>query len=283
MSLLPFLAWLLGFSGLARAECPADVAHFRVHVDAAQAAYGGFDVPGFQQEAGELEAEVACLSGVPAPATIAQVHLIGALSALLDQDEPRMRASFLALRATDPAFMLSADLAPAGSQQRSVFEAAATSPASKPRPITREGLQVWVDGKPNARAVPTRRAAVVQVRGPSGELQSWYLQGGKLPADLLEVVTAPQAEPGSASIVEVEPAPRTSRPSRSMLVTGAAVGVASGVALFAATNARDAFYTASPENAQAAYDTNRALGFTGYGLGAAALGLGVTAVVVGRW
>ena len=76
MSLLPFLAWLLGFSGLARAECPADVAHFRVHVDAAQAAYGGFDVPGFQQEAGELEAEVACLSGVPAPATIIVNHAL---------------------------------------------------------------------------------------------------------------------------------------------------------------------------------------------------------------
>jgi hypothetical protein len=295
MSFLPVLTWLLGFNGVARAECPADAAHFQAHVKAAQAAYAGFDVPGFQTQAVALQEDVPCLTEELDAPTVAQVHLIEALAALLDKDEPRMRASFQGLRATDPTFQLSADLAPAGSQQRSVFESVATLPVSKPRPITRGGLYVWVDGKPNARAVPTRRAALVQVRSDSEGLRGWYLEGGKLPADLLEAVTEPQAEPPAkaepsakaepraASTAQAQPAPRKSRVSRSMLLAGAAAGVASGVALVAATNARDEFYTTSPENVQAAYDTNRALGFTGYGLGAAAVGLGVTAMVVGRW
>ena len=72
--------------------------------------------------------------------------------------------------------------------------------------------------------------------------------------------------------------------SLALLLSGVGVGVASGVALGVAGGLYDGLPNQPTlDAANAAYGENHVFGYSGFGLGAVALGLGATAVIVGKW
>ena len=199
-----WLLWtigLLGAIGGAQAACPADDAQLLADADAAYAAYLAFDTEGFTSGQSAVREDIACLTDTLSASTAAQIHLNEALAGLLDSDSAHMLSSFRGLLAADPRYVLSADVAPTGSQPRTLFEAAGSVGAGSVTPVTQDG--VIVDGKAGGRSIPNERAALVQIRSRRGGLQSWYLQGGKFPADLLRAIgaeTAVSLAPEPASV-----------------------------------------------------------------------------------
>ena len=280
-----FLASLmLGTLGTARAACPADAAQVRADVDAAYQAYLSFDIRGFTEGEAVVQADLGCVTEPLSPSTAARIHLNEALAAVLNSDSARMVSALRGLRAAEPNFVLSTEIAPSGSDLRTLFDAAAAFGAGPATPVTHNGVMVTVDGHPESTGIPNERAALVQVRFPHTGLQTWYVDAGGPPADLLGAITAAQPDDTVVSVQRRAPSAESRRhTSRSLLITGLATGLASGASLIAAASEKERFFSASPEDAQAVYNANQALGFTGYGLGAAAVGLGLTAVIVGRW
>jgi hypothetical protein len=292
-----FATLMLGTLGTARADCPADAAQVRADVDAAYEAYLAFDIPGFTAGEQVVRADLACVTEALSPDTAARIHRNEALAAVLDKDSARMVSALRGMRAADPDFVLSADVAPSGSDIRTLFDASAAFGTGTATPVTQPGVAVTVDGHPKQTSIPNERAALVQVRFMRSGLQTWYVDAGGLPADLLRAIIEPAedleaAEPlaqaGRSRVAIREPrdvptAEYRGHSSRSLLITGLATGLASGASLIAAASEKERFFSASPEDAQAVYNANQALGFTGYGLGVAAVGLGLTAVIVGRW
>jgi hypothetical protein len=102
---------------------------------------------------------------------------------------------------------------------------------------------------------------------------------------------APEPEPAVVPTVAVpspladaiEPAPQR-RPSWALLGSGLAVGAVAGASILVSQRAEDRFWAADlRSDADAAYTTNRAAGFTAYGAAGISASLVVGAVVVGRW
>ena len=102
----------------------------------------------------------------------------------------------------------------------------------------------------------------------------------------------------SSSVVEVTPSPDESSPidpgpvagvrlahaSWALLGTGLAAGALAGGAAWVSGSAEERFWSADlRDDAQRAYATNRAAGFTAYGVAGVSVGLVVSAAVVGRW
>ncbi len=300
------LVVLAGLAHPAWAACPASPATLRAEMDSAYASYAAFDLAGFSVRAAEVDAELGCLNGALDPETAARAHLVAALRAWVAKDPVQMLSSFRGMVAADPAYTLSPDIAPQGSRVRTVYEEARTAGGGAIRPVAvGPGVALTVDGRRGLDALPAERASVVQVAPQGGPVQSWYVTGEVFPSDLLATVAGPAPTVAGApaplpATLTPDPtpspettlptaamtatAPRTRHPSRSLLVAGAATGIASATSLLLAANARDAYFEndlAADEPGQ--YAGNRAFGFVGYGLGVAAVGLGVTAVVVGKW
>ncbi len=271
----PMLLALLLAVAPAHAGCPAAPSQLRADLDAAYASYVTDD-QAWDAHVAEVEGDLGCLTGRVDSATAAQLHLVRALSAFLARDAAQMQRAFAGVLAAEPGFVLSTEVAPAGNDVRKAFEAARSAgPGGSQRVQSGVGVTLTVDGRPAAE-LPIERAALAQVTGASGSVQSWYLTGASLPDALVQAVEGPAR---SASTVKKE-----GHPSRTLLVSGLAVGLASGASLAVAAMDKGAFVASGSQgDADAIYNRNRAFGFTGYGLGIAAVGLGATAVIVGNW
>ncbi len=275
----------------ARAACPVSSSQLGADLDAAYAAYAAFDLPTFSTRATAAHDELACVSEVLSPATSARVHLIEGLRAWVAKDPTAMTSSFRGLIASDPSFALPLDIAPNGSRVRTVFTDAQAAGTGATKDLTvGPGVSLRVDGAAPGHKIPVERAAVVQVSGTAA-LKTWYLIGGDAPADLVAAVQGPPVQaPAVASVSRIPasgpavPKPKSGHTSLALLLSGVGVGVASGVALGVAGGLYDGLPNQPTlDAANAAYGENHVFGYSGFGLGAVALGLGATAVIVGKW
>lgn len=274
----------------ALAACPASAAQLRADLDLAYSAYASFDMEAFMARAAVVPEETLCLSEVADAHLAAQLHLVIGLQAWVAKDAQAMLAAFRGLRAARPDFVLSPDVAPEGSRVRSVFDAAGEPYTAEPRAAA-PGAEAWlvVDGREAQRGVPTGRTALVQARSDTGAARTWYVSGAALPDDLLAAIDAntpvasarePAVSPSTAAATKS----KRGHPSRTLLISGLAVAAASGAAIAAAAATQESFWaTADESEANAYYAQNQVFGYGGYALGAAAVGLGATAVIVGRW
>ena len=275
----------------AHSACPVSSSQLGADLDAAYAAYAAFDLPTFTTRATVARDDLACVSEVLSPARSARVHLIEGLRAWVAKDPTAMTSSFRGLIASDPSFELPLDIAPNGSRVRTVFTDAQAAGSGATKDLTSgTGVSLRVDGAAPGHKIPVERAAVVQVSGTAA-LQTWYLLGGDAPADLVAAVQGPPVQaPAVASGTRIlDPAPvaakhKSGHTSLALLLSGVGVGVASGVALGVAGGLQDGLPKQPTEDAaNKAYGANHLFGYGGFGLGAVALGLGATAVIVGKW
>lgn len=273
------------------AACPASAEAVQMDADEAYAAYLAFDVSGFSSQAVALRKEVACLSEPVDPATAARIHLVEALSAWLNKDSKHVMSAFRGVIAVSPGFTLSADVAPAGSQVRSFFDAAVAVGAGGWTPVLNSQLSYTVDGRTSAAGIPSERAAIVQVRSSSG-IQTWYLSGGGLPAELLSAISADSRAGAAIPLATVTPVVLPSEPdsrgsgkrrhpSRTLTIEGGIASTASVVLLGAAAVMKGEFeYSDQPRDA---YIANHVVGDSGYALGVLGVTLGITGIAVGKW
>jgi hypothetical protein len=275
--------WIFA-SAPAVAACPVDLAGLRSDLDAALVEYTAGRTASFLTHAGTIDEEVVCLSEVIDPRTAAQVHLLDGLRAALEKDATLTLASFRGLYAADPTLDPGAEVAAPGSRVRNALDQARTAGGGATQAIEiGEGTVLRVDGTKASTGVPTERAAVVQVSVTDASLRTWSLPGsGEIPPDLI-AVAGTSARPVATEQVVTLP-PDRKRPSRSLLATGIATGVASAASLVVAQGYKSGYQDIDEESvADDHYTLNRAFGIAGYGLGAATVGFVTAAVVVGKW
>ena len=203
---MPFAPLLLLLaSGPGRAACPADSAALAADIAAADAAYAAWAWDEFNAAAAMVREDLGCLTAVLRAPRVADVYRLFALSGAVTRDEARTEAAFRGLRAVDPAWAPTLDLAPQGSLLRQTFERAQGSAGGRARPLPPGD---WtVDGQPGATGLPTRRATLVQL--DDGDLHTWYLDGLGVPPDLEERLQAPPA--AAPARAQAAPAVRTQR------------------------------------------------------------------------
>ncbi len=277
-------AWI-GASTPALAACPVDLARLRSDVDAALTEYSAGRTAGFLTRAAAIDGEVGCLSEVIDAETAAQVHLLDGLRAALAKDAVATLASFRGAYAADPAVDPGVDVAAPGSRVRDALDMARTAGGGATQTVTvGDGVVLHVDGTAPATQVPTERASVVQITATGTPLRTWSLMGsGEVPADLIAMAQTPVRTTKATEQVVKLPVDRK-HPSRPLLVTGIATGVASAASLIVAQSYKSGFDDVGEESvADDHYVLNRAFGFGGYGLGATAVGFVAAAVVVGKW
>ncbi|MDP2306959.1 MAG: hypothetical protein Q8P18_13120 [Pseudomonadota bacterium] len=282
--------------------CPSTRASVDESVAEATARYLALDLTGFDTASAEALAQAACLVEPASPPTVAGIHRVRALRAWVDRDAPGMIAAFAALRAAAPDQPVDEHLAPPGSQLHEVYIAVPPESASRMAPLPGSG---WVvDGRAEALLVPLDRATLVQRAGIGGSIeQSWYFPlGARLdplfPASLVSdpLVSDPLSPgapfpgpPGPTSLPEAVATAagltRTPRPSRTLAVGSGAALLVGSAALVAASVTRAEYLASGPDAGarEDLYTLNVAAGTAGFTGCAAAAGLFLGAVLVGRW
>lgn len=218
------------------AECPAPVTPSQIESLAEEAtlAWAAMDPDGFAELADQLESGVPCLTEPVRPQQAASVHALRGLRAFLDGDAPTARLHLQAAQAADPAFRLSARIAPEGGKLWRLAEDASTSELVPGEALTLlDGGTVWVDGHA-AGARSSDRPALVQVG--SGDRATWsgLLEPGEAfqpPAAALAAL--PPSEDSAAARVPDRPnpprAPQGGRSRALWAATGGAGVVAAGL------------------------------------------------------
>jgi hypothetical protein len=262
--------------GAARAACPATASDFSSEIVQAESSFEQMRVDAFAEAWRTLEASVACASERVDPATAARIHRLEGLRAWLVHDDAGASAAFSAARAADPTLSWAESLAPRGHPVRVLFDAAtvgATSRQPLPAPVAGTLL---MDGTASTSR-PGLWPTVAQYQDEHAAIAaSAYLRHG----DAMFAYPLPPPAP--------PPAAPTRRPFRASwpIAAGALAGAAAaGVTWGLAKSSWNEFHDPGTPAADLAELRSRTNGLWGASLGAAsvAVGLGVTAVVVGRW
>jgi hypothetical protein len=293
---MPQVAWksalfVLGsmLVGEARAACPANGEWVRNDTKTALDAYGAGDMMGFHQAVSAVAEDVGCLTEPIDVAQIEAVHLALGLRAIVN-DEPAVAvAAFQALYVLRPDYQPDDRLAPLDSPARKALdEAKAKGPGAEGKVPPTSGYTWIVDGKESAEPMlPAERATLVLLHAPDGSIvQSRYLPQGGSPEELVgaaSVEIAGLRMAGQTKDSETRSGQKaTSRPI--IYAAGGAAAVAT-IGLVSAALVKQSYLHAPDDDGllEGKLAANRVLGYTGYGFAGVAVGLGVTAVVVGRW
>ncbi|MFH1463411.1 MAG: hypothetical protein ABIO70_03395 [Pseudomonadota bacterium] len=302
--MLPASALALLFAGApARAAaptCPANEATLRAQVAEALEAAAAMDTDRlFAAQRGAREA-VGCLEVLLEPEDAAAFHGVSGLAAYLTEDDASARAAFEAALGADPAWHLPAALTPEGSPLlRLVQEAqAAPEPARAPLAGT-DGFFLMVDGEPSAEH-PVALPWVLQVADEDwAPLWSGAIEPG---ASLPEAALDPARFAGGSSALAQALGERGGferATSQRMAYGAAALGVAA-VGLFVASGTSAAVRGARQhqciEDAACVADEDAwtdamdalhrrqiAFGWSGAGCTFLGAGLGVAALIEGRF
>jgi hypothetical protein len=225
---------LLAFVIPAHAACPSTLAQVDADIAAALRAY--VDTPEtFRGAAKTAREEASCATESLPPVTVARLHLVGAMDAVVAREPARLAAAVAGMHAAEPSFVPPEDVAPVGSTLHSAHIAAPGASPSAPLPAI-EGKRWRVDGRAeSAPMLPASRAVFVQLESlTSGEVErSWYSATGATPATLTRGLGVPKG-PGAAAN------PRRAR--RVAMLTATTASLAGAGVMFArASGARSAF------------------------------------------
>jgi hypothetical protein len=229
-------------------------------LDGAEAAWG-VEEESFRVALASVRAGVPCLSQPLEPTQAARLHRIYGLAAWLERDVDGARLAFAASRSADPGYSFPLTMVPAGNPVRRLYESAAGAEGSVAVPPAR-GATILLDGQV-ADSRPTTRAVLFQLStGAEARSTAWLVPTDPLPAY-----------------------PRPGDGLRVPLLIGAGAAALGGGALLAlaANTASDTTPPASQAELDARVSTNHGLVIAGGGLGLAAVGLGATAFIAGRW
>lgn len=257
---------MLAFLALAHADsvalpdggCRSTRAELLVSLDGADAAWG-VEEDSFRAAISRLETAIPCLVEPLVPAEAARVHRALGLSAWLARDTAGATAAFAAARAADPTYTFPEAMVPASNPVRRAYEGAPTEGPSTRLPPPRG--QLLLDGVVTRLRVDDR-PVVVQIVQHSDTTTLWVPAGAPVPTW-----------------------PARGKGLRVPLLIGAGAAAAGAGALYAvAADLRaDPPVPTSEDDLQAIGARNHAMVYGAAGLGAAALGLGITAFVVGEW
>lgn len=176
----------------ARAACPSTVAEIEAGVKRAEATYLD-DAEAFVPVASEVLETARCAGEVVPSETVASVHTLAAMRALLERDTVLALAAVAGAKSADAGFMPSDDVAPQGSSLRRAFEGASAPPTLSPLPAS-PGVRWRIDGKADPlAALPSGRSVFVQAQDErSGAItRTWYLPMGGTTADLGVATSSP--------------------------------------------------------------------------------------------
>lgn len=179
------------------------------HLDAAEAAYGAFELETFETLSTRVFAELPCVSVAISPAIAARLHRLAGLDAYLDRDLPAAELAFAAARRADPdTAPFPAALVPSdpGQPEWAAFEAVDLSSGVRaPTPAPR-GATLRFDGAADpSRPVSWPTLLQVEQRGQIA-LTAWLSPADPtppLPTAPLVLPHAPELALGVGSVAAV--------------------------------------------------------------------------------
>lgn len=263
------------FVAVAAAACPATSADVQTALEDAEVAFGGMDLAAFRAATDRATEEVGCLSDALPRSLAARLHRAEGLRAFVDNDVVKATAAFASARAIEPRYEFPEALVPAEHPVRERYvQQDPGSGGEKVLAAPADG-QIEVDGRPGA-ARPSARPVVAQ----------WVKGDGSIPASAYlwpetPMFPYPVGSAGEAKEVSTRKA-RTSIP----LAIGAGVAAAAAGGTWLVSNAAHGAYygdEVTPKDLETLRSTTNTYFFTSVGTGIAAVGLGVGAVVVGKW
>ena len=238
--------------------CRATRAELLVSLDGADAAWG-VEEDSFRAAITRLEAALPCLVEPLAPTDAARVHRALGLSAWLARDTAAATAAFAAARAADPAYTFPEAMVPAANPVRRAYEGAPTEGPTTVLAPPRGKL--LLDGVVSRVRVEDR-PVVVQIVYPTVTTTTWVAAGAPVPAWPVR---------GKGLRVPL------------LIGAGAAAAGAGALAALAGDLRANPPVPTSEDDLQAIGARNHGMVYGAAGLGVAAVGLGVTAFVVGEW
>lgn len=274
---------------------PATLAELSATTFRAETAFATMDLPIFRATATEVQALAPCLAERLAPADAAGFHRVNAYAAFADQNAEGAVVSFRAVVAAQPGWEPPASLAPTGHPLRTRFEEAKAAKSGVPVPVEHPtATTLVVDGTPSEYR-DIEHPSIIQLLATDGKLlRTDVVPAGNWPLDYtaFETQTVAIVTPnmGTAASVVVPAnaattiiAPR--KPPVALFIASGAAALAS-VGLYAtAVASRDSFddEATEPESLDGLRTQTNGL-VVGAGIfGAAALGLGATAVITLAW
>jgi hypothetical protein len=290
---------LLGLllSAPARAgDCPMPVSLVTLDgaLGRAEVAIGALDLDALRLAITESDTSMACLAEPATTVQVARWFRVHGIYQFAVGDEAAAAQSFTAARALQAAYKLDPTL---GAPVRAAWEAANPPPESwtVELPVPAEGW-LQVDGRRSDTA-PQGRAYVLQWFGADGAVRlTRVVQANEVPPAYPVAAAGPPRVPSGPGPTVVgtgalPPAPippaqgRSGHPSRALAVGGVAAVVAGGAAIAASAALKGSFEDSTEPSGeiQSTILANRALGYGGPALVVAGAGLGIGAVVSGRW
>ena len=285
---------LLAWSGPARAACqgPSSASDLMRALNEAQSAYASLDTDGFDRASAAVDEALPCLGEPISPPLAAAVHRNEAIKAYIADDPARVRSAFRAALALQPGWRMPEDVLPPGSPLAQLYdEARGLGPGPDEAINLPSGLQLLVDGA-SAQRVPSERPTVMQIVAPDGQISgTWYLRvGDPFPSELrLLPAPAPVAPPLGPTVAQLPETPPAEAPDRRWLplaISAGASGLLAGGSYLLSAHAH-ADYVAPDavayEDLAGLERANHVEVIAAGGLGVAALGLGLGALIVGAW
>ncbi len=293
---MPHRAWkralfVLGsmWVGQARAACPANGEWVRNDTKTALDAYGAGDMVGFHQAVSAVAEDVGCLTEPIDKAQIEAAHLALGLKAIVNDDTAAAVAAFQAVYVLHPDYQPDDKLAPLDSPARKALDEAKTKgPGAETAVAPTSGYTWIVDGTESAEPMlPRERATLVLLHAPDGSIvQSRYFPQGGTPDELVGAASVEIAGVRMAGQTK-DSETRSGKKAISRPIVYAAGGAAAvaTIGLVSAALIKQSYLHAPDDDGllEGKLAANHVLGYTGYGFAGVAVGLGVTAVVIGRW
>lgn len=277
--------WLL-FLQAAFAGCPATTGDLVASVEAAEAAFGALDVAAFRAATNKVTAEANCLADSASRPVVARLHRIEGLRAFVDGDAARADQAFAAARAIEPAYVFPEALVPEGHPVRVRYTALTPQAGSTTALPSPTSGYLTLDAR-SSRDLPADRPTLLQVVGDDGAVRaSAYLWPGDPPPVYAASAVATGAPPPPTDPV---PPPTTTKARKGpnlplAVAAGASLAVAGGTMGLAA-GSHAAYYAddARPAELDGLRARTNGLYLTSVGTGVLGVGLGVGAVLAGRW
>lgn len=267
----------------ALAACPTPTTSVDVieEAEASAEAYKNADLVGFVKHTTQLEAAIPCLAEPLERNVAAQVHRMMGLRAFVDQKSEKSQEAFGAARGIEPAYRFPETMVPPGHPIMDAYEAMAADEIAVRKDVpTAAGGYFQFDGRSSTER-PVNVPTVAQLfNGDGGIETSGYLWPD---AGMFDYEQGDPARPAGSEPVLVDTRPKG--PNVPLAASAGGAAVLSGVA-YAIAASSAAKYN-SPETPYAdgpgLVSRNHTFTVVSGGAGVAAVGLGVGAVLAGRW